>query len=114
MAFGLIGILLGLVLGAALPIVAGSLLKPLLPFPLSLDVYPGEIALGLAYGLVTVLTFSLVPLSRAKTVPASTLFRDDELAKKGRLPLPDLILITLSGAAFVAWRFSAPLTGALR
>ena len=48
----------------------------LLPIPLAPSVEPGVIALGLAYGLLTALAFSILPLGRAHDLPVTTLFRD--------------------------------------
>ncbi|HRE20211.1 MAG TPA: hypothetical protein PKW21_04165 [Rhabdaerophilum sp.] len=76
MAFALIGTLIGLVFGAALPYAAILAFGHLLPYPLVPGVYASELTLGFAYGLVAALTFSILPLARGKAVAASTLFRD--------------------------------------
>ncbi len=74
MAFALIGTVLGLVLGTALPTLAIVGFGHLLPYPLAPGVYGEELLLGLAYGLVAALTFSILPLARGKAVLPSALF----------------------------------------
>lgn len=102
LAFGLIGVVIGLALGAALPWLAITLAGHLLPYPLQAGLYAHELGLGLAYGLATVLAFSVLPLARAKAVPASTLFRDTFGDTRFRPDLADLALLASSLAAFVA------------
>ncbi|KAF0230631.1 MAG: hypothetical protein FD175_1391 [Beijerinckiaceae bacterium] len=102
MAFALIGTLLGLVIGAGLPYAAIKAFGHLLPYPLAPGIYLGELALGLGYGLVAALTFSILPLARGKAVAASTLFRDAFGATVFRPALADFALLFLSLAAFVA------------
>ena len=72
----LIGVGLGLGLGAALPFAVDALFGALIPFPLAPAIFPGELALGLVYGLLTALVFSVAPLGRAHDLPVSALFRD--------------------------------------
>jgi len=102
LAFALIGTLIGLVIGAALPYAAILAFGHLLPYPLVPGVYGSELMLGLAYGLVAALTFSVLPLARGKAVAASTLFRDAFGSERFRPGAADLLLLALSLAAFAA------------
>ena len=102
LAFALIGISIGLALGTFLPRLAAGLTTKLLPFPLEIGFYPRELLLGLAYGLVSAITFALWPLLRAKSVPASTLFRDASAGGDWRPAWSDIAIITLALAGFVA------------
>ena len=70
-----LGILAGLAIGALVPVAVSGLLERLLPVPVALGVYPGVLVLAAAFGLLTALTFTVWPLSRAHETPAVTLFR---------------------------------------
>lgn len=102
LAFALIGIALGLLLGSLLPVLALKSFGHLLPFPLVPGVYAGEFALGLAYGLATTLLFALLPLSRAKAIEAALLFRDTLGLARFRPKAGDWALLALALGAFVA------------
>jgi putative ABC transport system permease protein len=100
MTFALIGTLIGLAIGTILPYLAILTFGHLLPYPLAPGLYAGELLLGLAYGLVAALAFSILPLARGKAVAASTLFRDAFGATRFRPSPGDLVLLTLALAAF--------------
>lgn len=102
LAFALIGIGIGLILGTILPQIALQIAGSLLPFPLQVGLYPRELLLGLGYGVVTATTFALWPLLRARAVPPSVLFRDDITAPAWRPHWTDLAIVTLAVFAFVA------------
>ena len=70
-----LGVLAGLVVGAAAPLAAGGLLGTVLPTPVALGVYPEVLVLAAAFGLLTAITFTVWPLSRAHETPAVALFR---------------------------------------
>ncbi|MGD0639439.1 MAG: FtsX-like permease family protein [Roseiarcus sp.] len=72
----LIGVVAGLAIGAATPFAVAALFAPVLPLPLAPAVYPGEIALGALYGVLTAFVFAIAPLGRAHDVPVSQLFRN--------------------------------------
>ncbi|WP_422020648.1 ABC transporter permease [Roseibium sp.] len=76
LALALIGIGIGLVIGAMIPFAAGAALSNVLPVKLAVGIYPSELGLGLVYGLLTALAFALWPLGRAHDVPPTALFRD--------------------------------------
>jgi putative ABC transport system permease protein len=102
MAFALIGTLIGLGVGTALPYAAILGFSHLLPFPLAPGIHPRELALGLGYGMVAALTFSILPLARGKAVAASALFRDAFGVTRFRPSPGDLALLALALCAFVA------------
>jgi putative ABC transport system permease protein len=84
-----VGIVIGLVLGAATPLILGSLFARDLPVPALFAIYPWPLARAAAFGLLSAAAFSLAPLARARTTPPASLFRSD-LA--GRLSLgPEMI-----------------------
>lgn len=86
LALSLIGIALGVVAGAALPLAAGRLLRDALPVPPMLGPFPDALALAALYGLLTAATFALWPLGRAMRISAAGLFRDSQLPQPGRPP----------------------------
>ena len=70
-----LGVLAGLAVGMLAPVAVGRLLETLLPVPIALGVYPNVLALAVAFGLLTAVTFTVWPLSRAHETPAVALFR---------------------------------------
>jgi putative ABC transport system permease protein len=85
MAMALLGIAIGLVIGLALPILIVALFGHLSPVPLNPTLYPRELALGVLYGLLTTLVFTLGPLGRVHDTAVSALFRD-RIAPQARWP----------------------------
>ena len=77
-----LGIAAGLLIAAAMPIVAGAFLAAFLPLPSSAGIYPGALALAAVFGILATLAFALLPLGRARDVPATALFR--EMGFEGR------------------------------
>jgi putative ABC transport system permease protein len=96
-----IGIVIGLALGAILPFAVASFFGDIIPLPLAPELYPGQLALALAYGVLTAATFALWPLGRAHDLPVSALFRD-EIAPERRLPRPRYLVGTAMAAAALA------------
>ncbi len=72
----MIGSLIGLIAGAALPYLIVGLFGTLLPLPVVPALHPDELALSLVYGLLTALAFGLWPLGRVHDVPVAALFRE--------------------------------------
>lgn len=70
-----IAVALGLVLGAALPVLAVSLAGDLLPVQPGFDIHPLPLARSAAYGLLIAFIFALPPLARARRYPAAAQFR---------------------------------------
>lgn len=80
-----IGILIGLAIGALLPLIGGNLLRYFLPIPVALSLYPGELALAALYGLLSALAFALWPLGQSRDVAPTALFRD-QIAQSRSMP----------------------------
>jgi putative ABC transport system permease protein len=76
MAVALLATLLGAALGALLPFAAVWFYGDALPVPPSFGIYPIPLLLALAFGLLSAVAFAVPPLSRARTVPPASLFRD--------------------------------------
>jgi putative ABC transport system permease protein len=72
----MIGSVIGLAAGAALPFVIVGLFGKILPLPVVPALHPDELALSFVYGLLTALAFGLWPLGRVHDVPVAALFRE--------------------------------------
>ena len=72
----LVGILLGLALGALAPWVLSDILADRLHVAGRPGLFAAPLLLATGFGLLTALAFSLWPLARAREVPAAGLFRD--------------------------------------
>jgi putative ABC transport system permease protein len=71
-----IGSVIGLAIGAALPFIIVGLFGKLLPLPVVPALHPGDLLLSFVYGLLTALAFGLWPLGRVHDVPVAALFRE--------------------------------------
>ena len=96
-----LGILAGLVFGAAMPFAAKAALQSLIPVPAETALYPGVLATAALFGLLVTLAFALFPLGRSRDVPATALFR--EMGFEGRgFPGPAYVVSALTIAAILA------------
>ncbi len=101
-----LGVALGLVLGALLPLAAQPVLAARLPVPAAFGVHPGPLAEAALYGVLAAALFTLWPLARSEQVRAAALYRE---GAQGGAPLPRwpyvaatlALLAALVGAA--AW-----------
>jgi putative ABC transport system permease protein len=101
-ALAALGILLGLVLGASLPLAAMPLIADRLPVPIEPGLYAGPLAEAALYGFLTALLFTLWPLARARDVRAAGLFRDDAASRRAWPRPAYLAAIALLAALLVA------------
>lgn len=76
MMLAILGSLIGLAIGAALPFIIVGLFGKILPLPVEATFHAGELALSFLYGLLTALAFGLWPLGRVHDVPVAALFRE--------------------------------------
>ncbi|HUE63037.1 MAG TPA: FtsX-like permease family protein [Rhizomicrobium sp.] len=76
MLVAVLATMLGAGLGAALPFATVWIYGSRLPVPPSFGLYPVPLLLSLAFGLLSAVAFAVPPLSRARTVPPASLFRD--------------------------------------
>ena len=98
----LAGALGGAAIGAAIPFAVNWLFADIIPIPLSPSVDLAVILLGLVYGLLTALAFSIAPLARAHDLPVTTLIRDLAEERQGRPRIRYLVGAALAGAALIA------------
>ena len=76
MAVACVGLVLGLVIGAALPFAVEYFFGASIPAPANYAVYPGPLALAAVFGLLAALGFAIPPLARAREIAPAGLFRD--------------------------------------
>lgn len=97
-------IVIGLVIGGALPFLLDALFRDSLPLPLEPTLAPAELALAAAYGLLTALAFAILPLGRAHDIPVSGLFRDavDPSSRRPRLRYRLILALALALLAGLA------------
>ena len=102
----LIGIVVGLAIGAAMPFLAAGFLSWVLPLPATGGFYPGALAVGALFGIMVTLAFALLPLGRARDIPATALFREMGFDARG-LPRPVYVVsaaaIAVALALFAIW-----------
>ena len=103
------GILLGLALGAAVPLLLGPLLADRLPVPALFDVYARPLGEAALYGFLTAAIFTIWPLARARDIRAAGLFRDVS-APARRLPKPGYMVLVF-GLALALVVIAATLSG---
>ena len=97
-----LGALAGAALGAAIPFAVDWLFGALLTVPLEPAIDPGVIVLGLVYGLLTALAFSILPLARAHDLPVTTLIRDLPEERQSWPRKRYIAIAALAGAALIA------------
>ena len=90
MILGILGVVLGLAFGAAVPLAAGHILTSKLSLTNQIGIYPEALGLAAAFGVLTVLAFSLWPIGRACRIAAADLFRD-LIAPNLSRPTPTII-----------------------
>ena len=83
-----IGIVAGLVLAALMPFAASAALSGVLPVPTRGAIYWDALGIGALFGLLVTFAFALLPLGRARDVPATALFREMGFDTTGLPRLP--------------------------
>ncbi|MEL6783003.1 MAG: ABC transporter permease [Pseudomonadota bacterium] len=100
----LVGIAIGLAIGAVMPWIAKIALADILPVGNAGGFHPAVLLSAIAYGLLTALAFALWPLGQARDIPATALFRN---ASREDAPLPRwpyqvataIVVLALAGLA---------------
>ncbi|MEM7295467.1 MAG: FtsX-like permease family protein, partial [Pseudomonadota bacterium] len=93
-ALSLLGIALGLAIGATLPIALAPVIVARLPVPAEFTIYAQPLLEAALYGALSALIFTLWPLARAEEVRAATLFRE-ALDRSRALPRWPYVLATV-------------------
>ncbi|MBK5933031.1 ABC transporter permease, partial [Rhodovulum imhoffii] len=107
-----LGIVLGLALGAVLPLTLGPAITARLPVPVEMALHPAPLMEAAAYGVLTALLFTLWPLARTERIRAAALFREVS-GKAGGWPRPAYVIAT-GGLAVGLVGLAALFTGAPR
>lgn len=98
----LVGILVGLVLGAIAPPITASYLAGILPISAEVRLYPQALALAAIFGMLVTFAFAILPLGHARKVPATALFREQGFEASGLPSWPYLVAMALSLGALAA------------
>ncbi len=101
-AIGLVGLGIGLILGAGLPLLFAPLIEARLPLPVDVRLYGEPLLEAALYGALTAGIFALWPLSQAEAIRPAALFREAKLGQTGLPRIGYLIAIALMIAA-LAW-----------
>lgn len=80
----LAGIVLGVALGAGLPLLFGPILSASLPVPVAIGVHAGPLLEAALYGMLAAALFSLWPLATTQDVRAAALYRDAATGARAR------------------------------
>lgn len=97
-----IGIVFGLTIGASLPFLISAMFGAVMPLPFTPSLHGWEISLGVIYGYLAAILFSLAPLGQVHDTPVSTLFRDEFRQEKVNLRQFYQILIALFSGLLLA------------
>ncbi len=101
-----LGVGLGIVAGAVLPLAVGEAARAALPMPVQTGVYPAPLLLAGAYGLLTAAVFALLPLAQTRDVPPAALFRDQG-AHGGAVRLGDTLIVAVLAAVLAGLAVAA-------
>ncbi len=78
-----LGIAIGVALGAILPMFLAPLIAARLPVPAEFALYPRPLAEAALYGALAALIFTIWPLAQTEDIRAATLFRDASAKVRG-------------------------------
>lgn len=70
------GVILGLILGATIPLAFAPIIEARLPIPADFTLHAAPLVEAAIYGVLAALIFTLWPLARTEEIKAATLFRD--------------------------------------
>lgn len=98
----LLGVAIGLAIGALLPYLAAPALAGVLPVDARIDLYWRPLLQAGAFGLLIALLFALWPLARARAEPAAGLIRGIDGERRGRVRVGDVLAVIGVAAAMIA------------
>ncbi|HEY9038606.1 MAG TPA: FtsX-like permease family protein, partial [Roseovarius sp.] len=100
-ALAVLGLILGTLLGAGVPVLLAPVITAYLPVPADFALYPRPVIEAFIYGALAVLIFTLAPLSRVQDIRAASLFRDGGEGARALPRWPFLAVIALLLAALL-------------
>ncbi len=106
-----LGIAVGLVFGAVMPVILSPVIAAALPVPIAIGMHVSPLIEATLYGVLSALIFTLWPLAQAEKVRAASLFRDPAGQLHGwphPLFLMLIFVLTLTLAGLAAWYSGAP------
>ncbi len=112
-----LGVTLGLILGAGIPLLFAPVIEASLPFPASIGFAALPLLEAAFYGIVTAFLFTLWPLARSESVRAAALYRGAGSAGLPRAPyliaLGLLAAVLIGGAVWFSdrWTLAIGTTG---
>ena len=109
-ALTVVGITLGLILGASAPLLAHGAIAAQMPIPIDLGLAPAALAEAAIYGALVAALFTLWPLSRMAQVRAAALYRD---MGPGRRSLPSTVTLVIMAVLVAALVLAAVLFSGL-
>ncbi|MDB5437673.1 MAG: oxidoreductase, partial [Caulobacteraceae bacterium] len=110
----LLGVLIGLVIGALAPMALGLWVGKSLPVPALFGIYPAPLLRAGVFGVLAALAFSLAPLARARATSPASLLRKDLPLKMGlSLEAVGAALCAIGLAAMALVTAPTPLAAAL-
>jgi putative ABC transport system permease protein len=95
---GLLGIAIGLAFAAIAPTIAAFFLSGVLPISLKQTFFIQPLILAAVFGLLSVLLFAVLPLGRARDVPATALFRGEFTREVGGTRWPYILAAAIFGS----------------
>ena len=100
-AVGALGLILGTLMGAGIPVLFAPLIESRLPVPAEFAFYARPMLEAAIYGTLAVLIFTLAPLSRIEDIRAASLFRDGGAGSRWLPRWPMLMGLALLMAALL-------------
>jgi putative ABC transport system permease protein len=91
LAIAAVGVAVGLAVAVLMPFAARAALAAIIPVPAEAGIYWDALGIAVLFGLLVTLVFALLPLGRARDVPATALFREQGFEARGLPRLPYLL-----------------------
>lgn len=87
-----VGITIGIIAGALIPLISLAVVGSLLPVPAKVGIFIEPLALSALYGLLVTFAFAIWPLGRVRLIAPSALFRDLVTKSKHSLNYTTILL----------------------